>query len=262
MVGVCFGHQLIAQALGGTARKSEKGWGLGRHVYDVAAGNGLIDGRHIALACSHQDQVITPPAGATTILSSDFTPMPGCSTPAAPRSRCRHTRNSLSALRWRAARWCAARATRPIASWHRRKPRLRSRWRVPGWAVRSRAFSPARPRRRRGPEGRIQNSQNNPMQSRRRGQKRYLVTPPSPPASRARRAAAPPSGTARRRPSARSQRRLHGGAVLHWHQDRLHRQLLLVANERSCKARRSTGKSVEASPPRHPSSVRCLIQAG
>ena len=77
MVGVCFGHQLIAQALGGAARKSEKGWGLGRHVYDVAAGNGLIDGRHIALACSHQDQVITPPAGAKTILSSDFTPHAG-----------------------------------------------------------------------------------------------------------------------------------------------------------------------------------------
>ena len=35
MVGVCFGHQLIAQALGGMVRKSEKGWGLGRHVYDV-----------------------------------------------------------------------------------------------------------------------------------------------------------------------------------------------------------------------------------
>jgi GMP synthase-like glutamine amidotransferase len=77
MVGVCFGHQLIAQALGGTVRKSEKGWGIGRHVYDVAAGNGLIEGTHIALACSHQDQVITPPAGARTILSSDFTPYAG-----------------------------------------------------------------------------------------------------------------------------------------------------------------------------------------
>jgi GMP synthase-like glutamine amidotransferase len=77
MVGVCFGHQLIAQALGGTVRKSEKGWGLGRHVYDIAPGNALIDGTHIAIACSHQDQVITPPAGATTILSSDFTPYAG-----------------------------------------------------------------------------------------------------------------------------------------------------------------------------------------
>jgi GMP synthase-like glutamine amidotransferase len=77
MVGVCFGHQLIAHALGGTVRKSEKGWGLGRHVYDVPPGNGVIDGTRIALACSHQDQVITPPAGARTILSSDFTPHAG-----------------------------------------------------------------------------------------------------------------------------------------------------------------------------------------
>jgi GMP synthase-like glutamine amidotransferase len=73
MVGVCFGHQLIAQALGGTVRKSEKGWGLGRHVYDVMPGNGIVEGAHIALAASHQDQVITPPPGAKTILSSDFT---------------------------------------------------------------------------------------------------------------------------------------------------------------------------------------------
>ena len=72
MVGVCFGHQLIAQALGGVARKSEKGWGIGRHIYDVAPGNGIVDGTRIALAASHQDQVITPPAGARTILSSDF----------------------------------------------------------------------------------------------------------------------------------------------------------------------------------------------
>ena len=77
MVGVCFGHQLIAQALGGTVRKSEKGWGIGRHVYDVAPGNAVIEGARIALACSHQDQVIAPPAGARTILSSDFTPHAG-----------------------------------------------------------------------------------------------------------------------------------------------------------------------------------------
>jgi GMP synthase-like glutamine amidotransferase len=77
MVGVCFGHQLIAQALGGTVRKSEKGWGLGRHAYDVAPHNGLIEGTRIALACSHQDQVITPPAGARAVMSSDFTPHAG-----------------------------------------------------------------------------------------------------------------------------------------------------------------------------------------
>ena len=77
MVGICFGHQLMAQALGGTVRKSEKGWGIGRHVYDVVPDNGTIDGEKIAIACSHQDQVIEPPAGATTTLHSTFTPHAG-----------------------------------------------------------------------------------------------------------------------------------------------------------------------------------------
>lgn len=77
MVGVCFGHQLIAQALGGTVRKSEKGWGIGRHVYRVLPENGVVDGEAIAIAASHQDQVIEPPNDALTILSSDFTPHAG-----------------------------------------------------------------------------------------------------------------------------------------------------------------------------------------
>jgi len=75
--GICFGHQLMAQALGGTVRKSEKGWGIGRHVYDVVPNNGVIDGDKIAVAASHQDQVIEPPTGATTIFHSAFTPHAG-----------------------------------------------------------------------------------------------------------------------------------------------------------------------------------------
>ncbi len=77
MVGVCFGHQLIAQALGGVVRKSDKGWGIGRHVYQVTPENGVVDGDQLAIACSHQDQVIEAPAGARTILSSEFTPHAG-----------------------------------------------------------------------------------------------------------------------------------------------------------------------------------------
>jgi GMP synthase-like glutamine amidotransferase len=72
MAGICFGHQLMAQALGGIVRKSDKGWGIGRHVYDIAPGNGVIEGERIAIAASHQDQVIAPPSGARTILSSAF----------------------------------------------------------------------------------------------------------------------------------------------------------------------------------------------
>ena len=77
MAGICFGHQLIAQALGGIVAKSDKGWGIGRHVYDVMPGNGVIDSEKIAIAASHQDQVIEPPAGATTIFQSEFTPYAG-----------------------------------------------------------------------------------------------------------------------------------------------------------------------------------------
>ncbi|MCK1712529.1 MULTISPECIES: gamma-glutamyl-gamma-aminobutyrate hydrolase family protein [unclassified Bradyrhizobium] len=77
MVGVCFGHQLIAQALGGTVRQSEKGWGIGRHVYRVLPDNGVVDGEQLAIAASHQDQLIEAPKDALTILSSDFTPHAG-----------------------------------------------------------------------------------------------------------------------------------------------------------------------------------------
>lgn len=79
MIGICFGHQIMADALGGDVRKSEKGWGLGRHVYAANAGAAAsgVALREFAIACSHQDQVIVPPAEAETFLSSDFTPHAG-----------------------------------------------------------------------------------------------------------------------------------------------------------------------------------------
>jgi GMP synthase-like glutamine amidotransferase len=81
MLGVCFGHQIMADALGGEVRKSEKGWGLGRHVYAVVARPAFLDSAlpEFAIACSHQDQVITPPAEAETFLASAFTPHAGLS---------------------------------------------------------------------------------------------------------------------------------------------------------------------------------------
>jgi GMP synthase-like glutamine amidotransferase len=79
MVGICFGHQIVADALGGDVRKSEKGWGLGRHVYEVTSRPAAIGGDlpEFAIACSHQDQVIVPPAEAEVFLSSAFTPNAG-----------------------------------------------------------------------------------------------------------------------------------------------------------------------------------------
>jgi GMP synthase-like glutamine amidotransferase len=79
MLGVCFGHQIMADALGGDVRKSEKGWGLGRHVYRVAGRPDFMAEapETLAIACSHQDQVIVPPSEAEVILASDFTPNAG-----------------------------------------------------------------------------------------------------------------------------------------------------------------------------------------
>jgi GMP synthase-like glutamine amidotransferase len=79
MVGVCFGHQIMADALGGDVRKSDKGWGLGRHTYKVHGRPPFMAGaaQTLAVACSHQDQVIVPPPEAEVILGSEFTPNAG-----------------------------------------------------------------------------------------------------------------------------------------------------------------------------------------
>lgn len=79
MVGVCFGHQIMADALRGTVRKSEKGWGIGRHRYDVVAKPAFMGAApaSFAISCSHQDQVITAPAEAQILLASPFTPNAG-----------------------------------------------------------------------------------------------------------------------------------------------------------------------------------------
>ena len=79
IVGICFGHQIMADALGGDVRKSDKGWGLGRHVYSVTQRPAAIGGDlpEFAIACSHQDQVITAPVEAEVFMASDFTPNAG-----------------------------------------------------------------------------------------------------------------------------------------------------------------------------------------
>lgn len=75
MVGVCFGHQIIADAMGGEVRKSEKGWGVGRHTYEIVDRRDWMTdaGASVSLSVSHQDQVITPPASAITLARSAHT---------------------------------------------------------------------------------------------------------------------------------------------------------------------------------------------
>ena len=72
--GVCFGHQLIAQALGGYVEKSEKGWGLGLHTYQVNNKPNYMSNlsEEVTLNICHQDQVLRPPQGATVYAKSEF----------------------------------------------------------------------------------------------------------------------------------------------------------------------------------------------
>jgi len=72
--GVCFGHQLIAQALGGHVEKSIKGWGLGLHTYEIDNKTSYMDNlsEEVTLNICHQDQVLQVPKGATIYARSEF----------------------------------------------------------------------------------------------------------------------------------------------------------------------------------------------
>lgn len=72
VVGICFGHQILAEALGGKVVKSDRGWGLGVQDYDLAARPGWMADApdHFSVAALHQDQVTTPPEGATVLARS------------------------------------------------------------------------------------------------------------------------------------------------------------------------------------------------
>ena len=74
MMGVCFGHQAIARALGGEVRKYEGGFGAGvraSNVIDEQMKPYFPDGK-MHLLYSHNDQVMTLPADAVRCATSDF----------------------------------------------------------------------------------------------------------------------------------------------------------------------------------------------
>jgi len=65
MIGVCFGHQIIAKALGGTVEKFDGGWSIGPTEYQM-------DGETVVLNAWHQDQVTALPEGARVLAGNDF----------------------------------------------------------------------------------------------------------------------------------------------------------------------------------------------
>ncbi len=65
MVGICFGHQIIAQAMGGKVERYAEGWAVGATDYDFG-------GEKITLNAWHRDQVTAVPPSAKVIASNDF----------------------------------------------------------------------------------------------------------------------------------------------------------------------------------------------
>lgn len=73
MIGVCFGHQIMAEAMGGRAEKWAGGWNLGPKSYRASALPSWMADAPAAptLHAVHQDQVTAAPPDTTTILSHD-----------------------------------------------------------------------------------------------------------------------------------------------------------------------------------------------
>ena len=83
-IGICFGHQLIAESLGGKVSKAtDKGWGVGVHSWKVIENEewmGRQSPDSFALRVSHQDQVTELPPDAKLFASSEFCPIAGFQT--------------------------------------------------------------------------------------------------------------------------------------------------------------------------------------
>lgn len=74
MVGICFGHQIMAEAFGGRVEKSDRGWGIGLQRYAVLEREPWMDAAgEFAIPASHQDQVVVQPPGTRVVAASAFT---------------------------------------------------------------------------------------------------------------------------------------------------------------------------------------------
>jgi GMP synthase-like glutamine amidotransferase len=76
LIGVCFGHQIMAETFGGRVEKSSKGWGVGLQEYQVFEHASWMDeAGWVAVPVSHQDQVVRMPPACAVLAGSDFCDM-------------------------------------------------------------------------------------------------------------------------------------------------------------------------------------------
>ena len=79
LIGICFGHQLIAQALGGAVQQHDKGWGIGLACSEVIYAPKWLSPKQntFNLLVSHHDQVTRLPNDASLIATNEFCPIFG-----------------------------------------------------------------------------------------------------------------------------------------------------------------------------------------
>lgn len=77
LIGICFGHQIIAEALGGKAEKSDQGWGVGVRSIKIEPPPHTPHKQDadLNLLYMHQDQVVKAPTGANVLGGDEFCPI-------------------------------------------------------------------------------------------------------------------------------------------------------------------------------------------
>jgi len=77
LVGICFGHQILAHVLGGRAEKSEKGRGFGLKSFDIIQQKAWMNDKpdRCSLYFVHQDQVVKLPSEAELLGGNTFCPI-------------------------------------------------------------------------------------------------------------------------------------------------------------------------------------------
>jgi len=76
-VGICFGHQMIAHALGGKVEKAKQGWGMGVKKAKIKRYTSWMNSfpeNEFNLIFSHQDQVLQLPENSTILAGNNHCP--------------------------------------------------------------------------------------------------------------------------------------------------------------------------------------------